>query len=475
MLLNKRFATTSLASLVILSGAGYSLVLAEEAEKPFEISTNQRDQTEDKGHSDFDSQVWNQIADQTFTMWEMSADGNLEKKDVKFRDVKYQYLYSRPGSEGKTEFQVNIIPQLNEWNTLYFYNLRQSSGVTITGKLGEENAEWIVTQDPDFLIVEGKIPDKISFTVNFISRDNNKAYQLAFADYPISKLYLAGNIYDLEFNEQNEPVKVKGIEYNGEIPVQTLQNTLEKQVGKKVIFKSINPDLNLAAKQDTGIETEAAAAESVSSMVSRGVIMGKFYGQPGSTFSYGGHTYNEDTLLGIRPWIIYFSEQSPSSQPGSRPSSTPSKPTTKPVQKPAASSTPKESYRLYNPLTGEHFFTTNKAEYDSLCAGGIWKAETSTWKTPEKSDFPIYRVCNPNTGDHHYTMDAHEKDVLVSLGWKDEGIGMYSADKDGEAVYRLYNPNAKVGSHHYTNSAAERDSLTALGWKDEGIGFYGLK
>lgn len=55
MLLNKRFATTSLASLVILSGAGYSLVLAEEAEKPFEISTNQRDQTEDKGHSDFDS------------------------------------------------------------------------------------------------------------------------------------------------------------------------------------------------------------------------------------------------------------------------------------------------------------------------------------------------------------------------------------------------------------------------------------
>ncbi len=72
-------------------------------------------------------------------------------------------------------------------------------------------------------------------------------------------------------------------------------------------------------------------------------------------------------------------------------------------------------------------------------------------------------------------MDDHEKDVLVSLGWKDVGIVMYSSVKDGESVYRLYNPNAKVGSHHYTNSAAERDSRTALGWKDEGIGFYGLK
>ncbi len=155
----------------------------------------------------------------------------------------------------------------------------------------------------------------------------------------------------------------------------------------------------------------------------------------------------------------------------SRPSSRPSKPS----QPAKPTTTQKESYRLYNPATGEHFFTTNKAEHDLLAANGNWKSETSTWKSPEKSDFPIYRLCNPHTNDHHYTMNAGERDALVTLGWRDEGIGLYSADSDGVEVYRLYNPNATVGSHHYTTSALERDYLVSLGWNAEGVGFYGLK
>ncbi|MBF0579645.1 hypothetical protein IM774_07625 [Erysipelotrichaceae bacterium RD49] len=130
---------------------------------------------------------------------------------------------------------------------------------------------------------------------------------------------------------------------------------------------------------------------------------------------------------------------------------------------------------MYNPATGEHFFTTNKAEHDLLAGSGTWKSEASTWNTPEKSDYPIYRLCNPNTDDHHYTMNAGERDALVRLGWRDEGIGMFSADQNGQPVLRLYNPNAKVGSHHYTTSAAEKDRLVSLGWKFEGVGFYGVK
>lgn len=65
--------------------------------------------------------------------------------------------------------------------------------------------------------------------------------------------------------------------------------------------------------------------------------------------------------------------------------------------------------------------------------------------------------------------------MLIGFGWKDEGIGMYSATNDGEVIYRLYNPNAKVGQHHYTNNKAEKDMLVKVGWHDEGTAWYGLK
>lgn len=46
---------------------------------------------------------------------------------------------------------------------------------------------------------------------------------------------------------------------------------------------------------------------------------------------------------------------------------------------------------------------------------------------------------------------------------------------NGQALYRLYNPNALAGSHHYTTSAEERDFLASLGWQKEGVGWYGVK
>ncbi|MBQ9607953.1 MAG: hypothetical protein IJV15_00750 [Lachnospiraceae bacterium] len=132
-------------------------------------------------------------------------------------------------------------------------------------------------------------------------------------------------------------------------------------------------------------------------------------------------------------------------------------------------------YRLYNPNSGEHFYTANETEKDNLSNLG-WKYEGVAWNAPDSSDTPVYRLYNPNAGDHHYTTSKSEKDTLVSLGWKDEGIGWYSSDKNGQALYRLYNPNAKAaGSHHYTTSADERDNLVSLGWRDEGIAWYGGK
>ena len=133
-------------------------------------------------------------------------------------------------------------------------------------------------------------------------------------------------------------------------------------------------------------------------------------------------------------------------------------------------------YRLFNPNTGEHFYTGSIEERDMLTAAG-WNYEGVAWNAPIYTGAPVYRVFNPNSGDHHYTMSQEEVDMLVELGWQYEGVAWNSAPVDHpEAVeqFRLYNPNADIGSHHYTSSTEERDYLVSLGWIYEGIGWFGM-
>ena len=129
-------------------------------------------------------------------------------------------------------------------------------------------------------------------------------------------------------------------------------------------------------------------------------------------------------------------------------------------------------HRLYNPNSGEHFYTANTSEKDGLVTAG-WKYEGEGWKAPSWSEDPVYRLYNPNAGDHHYTVSKAERDNLVSVGWSYEGIGWYSDADKTVPLYRQYNPNATTGSHNYTTSKAENDHLVSLGWKEEGIGWYG--
>ena len=37
----------------------------------------------------------------------------------------------------------------------------------------------------------------------------------------------------------------------------------------------------------------------------------------------------------------------------------------------------------------------------------------------------MYRLYNPNSGEHFYTSSNGERDHLISLGWNYEGIGWY--------------------------------------------------
>lgn len=132
-------------------------------------------------------------------------------------------------------------------------------------------------------------------------------------------------------------------------------------------------------------------------------------------------------------------------------------------------------HRLYNPYTGEHFYTADTAERDHLTGLG-WRYEGVGWKAPAKSSTPVYRLYNGHVrgGDHHYTTSASERDHLVSVGWTYEGVGWYSDDARGVPLYRQYNPYARTGTHNYTASASENDHLLAVGWRGEGVGWYGV-
>ncbi|MGM0112835.1 MucBP domain-containing protein [Enterococcus sp. DIV0187] len=130
-------------------------------------------------------------------------------------------------------------------------------------------------------------------------------------------------------------------------------------------------------------------------------------------------------------------------------------------------------HRLYNPNSGEHFYTADTNEKNVLVNKHRWKYEGVAWTAPDVGN-NVYRVYNPNSGEHHYTMGLNEKNFLVKLGWRYEGVGWKSDTYKGQALYRLYNPNAGAGAHHYTKDMNERKHLLKVGWKNENIGWYGM-
>ena len=87
-----------------------------------------------------------------------------------------------------------------------------------------------------------------------------------------------------------------------------------------------------------------------------------------------------------------------------------------------ADETYQEMYRLYNPYSGEHFYTADAQERDNVIAAG-WNDEGLGWYAPAKSEYPVYRLYNAFGGEHHYTLSADEKDSLIKAGWNDEGTG----------------------------------------------------
>jgi len=131
-------------------------------------------------------------------------------------------------------------------------------------------------------------------------------------------------------------------------------------------------------------------------------------------------------------------------------------------------------YRLYNKWSGEHLFTTDKAEYDSLVAAG-WTGEGEIDSVATKQGKGVYRLYNPYTHEHHYTTDENELAKCVKAGWVNEGIKFHSVQNGTVPVYSMYNPYAKKYYHHYTSDPDEIAKMVKDGWRKEEIKWYAAK
>ena len=128
-------------------------------------------------------------------------------------------------------------------------------------------------------------------------------------------------------------------------------------------------------------------------------------------------------------------------------------------------------FRMYNPNTGEHFYTGSTVERDNLIGHG-WQYEGVGFTFPANTGAPVYRLFQPSTGEHLYTMVKAEKEKLEAEGWNYEGIAFNSAYNTEAVQHRLHNPNATVGAYHFTFSEEERQNLINEGWEYQGIGWY---
>lgn len=85
-------------------------------------------------------------------------------------------------------------------------------------------------------------------------------------------------------------------------------------------------------------------------------------------------------------------------------------------------------YRIFNPSTGSHLLTTNKAEVDAAVAGG-YRAEGVTgeaYTSQREGTEAVERYYNAVTGQHLLTRDPDEMAALAGQGYNYEGTAFYA-------------------------------------------------
>lgn len=149
---------------------------------------------------------------------------------------------------------------------------------------------------------------------------------------------------------------------------------------------------------------------------------------------------------------------------------------------PAGAAPPPEAsktalYRLFNPVTGAHYYTTSAAERNSFRTAG-WSDEHIAGfvlSRREAGHVPFYRLFHPGSRDWLYTWRTDERDhVIKNAGYQLRGIAGYVMPRasDGTTpLYRLF--SGRSGKHFYTifNTEAVR-AEEADGYTREGDGAH---
>ncbi|MGV8976211.1 hypothetical protein [Lactococcus lactis] len=75
----------------------------------------------------------------------------------------------------------------------------------------------------------------------------------------------------------------------------------------------------------------------------------------------------------------------------------------------------------------------------------------------------VYRLYNPNSGEHFYTQNFYEKNNLQNVGWRYEGIGwMTASSKNTKYIEFIIQ---MLGMNYYTLSKWEAQQLLNKGWR----------
>ena len=132
-------------------------------------------------------------------------------------------------------------------------------------------------------------------------------------------------------------------------------------------------------------------------------------------------------------------------------------------------------YRMYNPVNGEHLYTTDAHEVDVIFKTQGWGKEGIGWYTA-KEGIPVYRLYNPRLGNHLYTSDRNEINIITrTQGWVLDFNGEPVMYASGDIpIYRLFNPGLQ-GQHHLTTDFNEYKVIPKWGWQPEGTAMYAQK
>lgn len=127
-------------------------------------------------------------------------------------------------------------------------------------------------------------------------------------------------------------------------------------------------------------------------------------------------------------------------------------------------------YRAYNPQADLHVFTTSLGEFNYQITHGLRDESTGQSAFAVLADYvagttAMHRLYNPNSGEHYYTLSDGERDALVQAGWnfeKEEGymFPVSASPPAGTAeIFRLYNTTPSHGEHLFTQDASYKNAV----------------